>query len=71
MKIMDKAIFNKSWKTGDDMSKDSKVIKCDICKDNIDFYIHQCKKHIGMYYGCKKCNDYCSKCKPTYSTKKG
>tara|TARA_Y100000589_G_C27144413_1_gene626184 strand:- start:1325 stop:1501 length:177 start_codon:yes stop_codon:yes gene_type:complete len=53
------------------MSKNSKNIKCDICNIDIDFHIHQCEKYIGMYYGCKKCDDYCSKCKETYTIKKG
>ena len=53
------------------MSSKSKEIKCSKCKVAIDFYMHQCKQYIGMFLGCSKCDDYCSKCKPTYSVKKG
>ena len=43
------------------LSKDSKL-KCSICNKYFDFYIHDCKKTIGMYYGCIDCDNYCDKC---------
>ena len=32
--------------------------------------MHDCGKTIGMYYGCKKCDDYCKKCSKSYEEKK-
>ncbi len=49
----------------------NKNLKCDDCNEYMDFHIHDCGKTISMYYGCKKCEDYCSKCKDKKLKKKG
>ncbi len=42
------------------MSNDN--VRCSICNRYMDFHMHDCKKTIAMYYGCKKCDDHCKRC---------
>lgn len=46
------------------MSKKKEVkLKCQICKKEIDFYMHNCKRAYQEYLGCKICDDWCYACK--------
>lgn len=45
------------------MSKNKKKFDCEDCKINWDFFIHTCSKSIQECYGCKKCDNWCTKCK--------
>ena len=44
-------------------------LKCDKCKKEYDFYFHECKHAIQEYYGCKKCDDLCTRCNKEYANK--
>ena len=46
-----------------------KVLRCSICNEKLDFYLHECKRAIQEYYGCKKCDDWCTYCKPDWDKK--
>ena len=44
------------------MSKKEEKLTCPYCKKEYGFHMHDCKKTIGMYYGCIDCDNYCKKC---------
>ena len=40
---------------------------CKECKTKIEWRFHECKKNIQEYYGCKKCDDWCTGCDKNWS----
>ena len=45
------------------MSKKTKKDKCEVCKEELAFRMHECKRSIAEYYGCTKCDNWCIHCK--------
>ena len=43
--------------------KDNTKVICDVCKEIMDFHMHDCGKTMSMYFGCLSCDNFCSKCK--------
>lgn len=46
-------------------SKD-KILRCSICNKKLDFYLHECKRAVQEYLGCKTCDDWCTSCNPDW-----
>ena len=40
---------------------------CKDCKTEIVWRLHDCKKSIGEYLGCEKCDNWCTACRPNWS----
>ena len=47
----------------------SKKLKCEKCKKELEFFLHECEKGIQEIYGCKKCSNWCVYCKPDWNKK--
>ena len=43
--------------------KNSDKVLCDVCKEVMDFHMHDCGKTISMYFGCLSCDNFCLRCK--------
>ena len=41
---------------------------CKTCKTEITWRLHECKKNIGEYFGCKKCDSWCVCCNPNWNS---
>jgi len=50
--------------------KNDKKLKCKACKEPYDFRMHECDYSVQEYYGCKKCDNWCVKCKPDWNKDK-
>ena len=44
-----------------------KKVICKICKEVSEFRFHECKKGIQEYYGCSKCDNWCTVCRPSWN----
>ena len=40
---------------------------CKTCKTEITWRMHDCKKNIGEYIGCEKCDNWCTGCRPSWN----
>tara|TARA_R100001510_G_C7474566_1_gene89320 strand:+ start:266 stop:511 length:246 start_codon:yes stop_codon:yes gene_type:complete len=40
---------------------------CKTCKTEINWRMHECKKKIGEYLGCEKCDNWCTDCRPNWN----
>jgi len=45
------------------MTKAIKLKKCEVCKEDLEFRMHKCKRGVAEYYGCVKCDNWCIYCK--------
>ena len=40
---------------------------CKTCKTEITWRMHECKKNIGEFLGCEKCDNWCTACRPNWN----
>lgn len=40
---------------------------CKTCKTEIEWRMHDCKRSIGEFLGCEKCDNWCTACRPNWN----
>ena len=40
---------------------------CKTCKTETTWRMHECKRNIGEFLGCEKCDNWCTACRPNWN----
>ena len=47
--------------------KPNLTVKCKDCKEIMTFHMHECARGYQEYFGCTKCDNWCSTCRKDWN----